>query len=89
MSDAYRPSRTVTVGVKHRQLGVGTHDLTALTGCPQKQCARRVVPMAAGSFTQCVGEDGVDEPITDFPEGFVHDSLTAVITTTVAIVVYY
>lgn len=63
-------------------------DLTTVSG-KGTACARRIVFLAAGSATLLKDSGGNDEPITSFPEGYVHDADTSAITCATAFVVYW
>ena len=69
-------------------LGAGSHDLTAITGKPQR-CARRVVALVAGNWTALVDSSGVDSPAGAVPEGYVHDAHTSAITCSAAVAIYW
>lgn len=63
-------------------------DLRTVSGKPQR-CPRRIVAMAAGTWSVLKDQNEVDgAPGTVF-QGFVHDAHTAIITSSAAIQVYW
>lgn len=83
------PTSTGT-GSKWKQYAAGgPRDLIA-DGPGGSMCARRIVLLAAGDLSLCIGPDGAtDSPLTGLPSGFEHVGATSSVTSTVGIIVYW
>ena len=81
-------SRSTRVGEDYEFLAAGTYTLDARPGKPLR-CARRIVAMVAGNWTELRNSGEIDSAPGAVFQGFVHDGDTYKIVCSAAIAVYW
>lgn len=85
---AHAINPSLRVGEAFEFLAAGTYILDARPGKPAR-CARRIVAMAAGAWTELLDSGENDSPPGAVIAGFIHDGDTYKITCNSAIAVYW